>query len=123
MLEEYNSGRRVNGTVGVVAVSPPFAEKPDLPPTRASATPVVKPTPEPEPEPTPEPEPVVEPTPEPEAPATIRELEEEIARLRAQVEKYVPVMVNIPRIGDVELSRAEAHNLLQQLLEQAQGGA
>jgi hypothetical protein len=50
-------------------------------------------------------------------------LEEEIARLRAQVEKYVPVVVNIPRIGDVELSRAEAHSLLQQLLEQAQGGA
>jgi hypothetical protein len=62
--------------------------------------------------------------PEPDyAPATIRELKAEIARLRAVVEKYVPVMVDVPGVGEVRLSREEARTLLQQLLEQAQGGA
>jgi hypothetical protein len=64
---------------------------------------------------------VAEPEPEPETepdyvPATIRELEDEVLRLRALVEKYVPVVVNIPNIGEVRLSREEAHSLLQQLL-------
>jgi hypothetical protein len=50
-------------------------------------------------------------------------MEAEIARLRAQVEKYVPVMVDVPGVGEVRLSREEAHTLLQRLLEQAQGEA
>ena len=107
VLEAYNSGRRVDGRVSMVAIPP--APKPVAPPA-----PVV------EPEPVAPPAPVVEPEG---TSATIRELEEEIARLRAQVEKYVPVVVNVPNVGDVELSRAEAHSLLQQLLKQAQGEA
>lgn len=107
VLEEFNSGRRVDGTVGMVAIPP-------------ASKPVVEPAPVVEPEPVAPPAPVVEPEG---TSATIRELEEEIARLRAQVEKYVPVVVNVPNVGDVELSRAEAHSLLQQLLKQTQGEA
>jgi hypothetical protein len=62
---------------------------------------------------------VAEPEPETEpdyVPATIRELEDEVLRLRALVEKYVPVVVDVPGVGEVRLTREEAHTLLQQLL-------
>jgi len=102
LLDAYNA----NGRIGPV----------DIPP-------------EPEPEPEPTPEPVVEQRQVSvemrmaEPLGTIMAMEAEIKRLRAQVAKYADVVVDVPNVGEVRMTKDEAHTLLQHLLELAQGEA
>ena len=105
VLDEYNSGRRVAGTTNMVAIPS---------------------EPEPEPAPDPEPEPIVEQRQVSvemrmaEPLGTIIAMEAEIKRLRAQVAKYADIVVDVPNVGEVRMTKDEVHTLLQHLLELAQ---
>jgi hypothetical protein len=111
VLDEYNSGRRVTGTTSVVELPP----EPTLPSTPVSATPAMT-IPDWLMSATPATQQTARKPELDETSATIRELEDEVLRLRALVEKYVPVITHVPGVGEVRLTREEAHTLLQQLL-------
>ena len=117
LLDEYNKGRkkgRVDAHTGVQAYtgSPP---EPELPSTPVSATPALT-TPDWLMAATP-----VQPA-QPAAPLeTIMAMEAEIKRLRAQLTKYADIVVDVPNVGEVLMTKDEVHTLLQQLLELARG--
>lgn len=101
VLDEYNSGRRAEGTTSMV----------ELPPA---------PVAEPEPEPVAEQRQVSVEMRMAEPLGTIIAMEAEIKRLRAQVAKYADVVVDVPNVGEVRMTKDEVHTLLQHLLELAQ---
>lgn len=107
VLDEYNAGRKKGSTV--------------------TTTPEPKPeyfdsTPQTAPEPAPEQQKIAVEMRMAAPLDTIMAMEEEIKRLRQQVAKYADVVVNIPNVGDVHMTKDEVRGLLQQLLEMAREG-